>query len=132
MPTRQVVSPKALPTPYGVWSPAILSEGSRRTLYISGLTSRDSAGNVVGEGSYRAQTKQICENLKATVESVGGRLENIVSMTVFVCDVGGFKDIHEVRREYFPKEPPASTMVQISRLIEARCLIEINAIAELD
>lgn len=132
MPTRTVISPKALPTPFGVWSPAILSEGGRRTLFISGLTARDPAGAVVGEGDYRAQTRQVCENLKAAVEAVDGSLKDIVSVTVYACDVEQFAAIHEVRREYFPSQPPASTMVQISRLVDKRCLIEINAIAVLD
>lgn len=132
MPIREVIKPKALPIAFGVWSPAILSSGSRRTLYVSGLTARDPAGNVVGEGDYRAQTRQVCENLKATLEAVGGSLKDIVSVTVYACDVEQFAAIHEVRRGYFPEDPPASTMVQISRLVDKRCLIEINAVAELD
>lgn len=132
MPKRSVVSPKSLPTPFGVWSPAILSEGGRRTLFISGLTARDPSGAVVGEGDYRAQTKQVCENLKAAVEAVGGTLRDIVTVTVYACDVEQFAAIHEARRPYFPEEPPASTMIQISRLVDKRCLIEISAIAVLD
>lgn len=127
--SKHIVSPSALPKPFGVWSPAILCSDARRTLYISGLTSRDSSGAVVGEGNYAAQTRQICENLKATVEAAGGSLSDIVSVTVFVVDIEQFDVIHRVRREYFPKEPPASTMVQVSRLVEKKCLIEINAIA---
>lgn len=127
--SKHIVSPSALPKPFGVWSPAILCSDARRTLYISGLTSRDSSGAVVGEGNYAAQTRQICENLKATVEAAGGSLSDIVSVTVFVVDIEQFDAIHRVRREYFPKEPPASTMVQVSRLVEKKCLIEINAIA---
>jgi 2-iminobutanoate/2-iminopropanoate deaminase len=115
--------------PFGVWSPAILCSDVRRTLYISGLTSRDSSGAVVGEGDYAAQTRQICENLKATVETAGGSLSDIVSVTVFVIDIEQFDAIHRVRKEYFPKNPPASTMVQVTRLVEKKCLIEINAIA---
>ena len=129
---KQVIVPSALPKPFGVWSPAILCSGSRRTLYISGLTSRDASGAVVGEGDYAAQTRQICENLKATVEAAGGSLSDLVSVTVFVVDIEQFDAIHRVRREYFPKEPPASTMVQVSRLVEKKCLIEINAIAVID
>jgi 2-iminobutanoate/2-iminopropanoate deaminase len=127
--SKQIIAPSALPKPFGVWSPAILCSDVRRTLYISGLTSRDSSGAVVGEGDYTAQTRQICENLKATVEAAGGSLSDIVSVTVFVIDIEQFDAIHRVRREYFPKDPPASTMVQVSRLVDKKCLIEINAIA---
>lgn len=130
---KQVLAPKALPKAFGVWSPAILCEGGQKMLFISGLTSRDPAGNVVGEGDYAAQTRQICENLKATMEEAGGTLADIVAVTVYACDVDKdkFDAIHGVRREYFPKDPPTSTMVQITRLVDKRCLIEINAIAVL-
>lgn len=128
---REAIKPAALPAAFGVWSPAILSQGSRRTLYISGLTARNAEGAVVGVGDYEIQTRQVCENLKATVEAAGGTLDDIVSVTVYVCDVAHFDVIHKVRREYFPKDPPASAMVEVVRLVGAECLIEISAIAEL-
>ena len=127
--SKQVIAPSALPKPFGVWSPAILCSEVRRILYISGLTARDPSGAVVGEGDYAAQTRQVCENLKATVGAAGGTLSDIVSVTVFVIDIEQFDAIHRVRREYFPKDPPTSTMVQVSRLVDKRCLIEINAVA---
>ena len=58
-------------------------------------------------------------------------MKDIVSVTVFVLNVDHFSEIHEVRRQYFPSEPPASTMVEVSRLVDERMLIEINAIAAL-
>jgi enamine deaminase RidA (YjgF/YER057c/UK114 family) len=132
MTKKIALHPKALPKAFGVWSPAITCE-SGKLLFISGLTARDPAGNVVGEGDYAAQTRQVCENLKATVEEAGGTLDDIMSVTVFACDVDKdkFDAIHKVRKEYFPQDPPASTMVQITRLVDKRCLIEINAIAVL-
>jgi enamine deaminase RidA (YjgF/YER057c/UK114 family) len=52
-----------------------------------------------------------------------------MQVTGVVVGMGEIKDIHAVRREYFPSEPPASTMVQVSGLVDPKCLIEINAIA---
>lgn len=129
---KHVIVPKLLPTPFGVWSPAILCEGASKTLFVSGLTARDATGAIVGEGDYALQTRQVCENLKAAVEAAGGTLSDIVSVTVFTIDIEQFDVIHRIRREYFPQEPPASTMVQVTRLVDKRCLIEINAIAVMD
>jgi 2-iminobutanoate/2-iminopropanoate deaminase len=128
MSTKQGIEPTSLPKPFGVWTPAIACEPGKM-LFISGLTARAPDGSVVGEGDYRAQTRQICENLKATVEAAGGTLDNIMSVTVFVVGLDDFTGIHEVRREYFPATPPASTLVQVSSLVDPKCLIEINAIA---
>jgi enamine deaminase RidA (YjgF/YER057c/UK114 family) len=128
---KRVISPKTLPDPQGRWSPGILCEGAQRTLYVSGVTSRNPSGDVVGDSDYEAQTTQVCENLKAIVEAAGGTLADVVSMTVFVVDIEQSDAIHRVRRSYFPKDPPASTMVEISRLVDKRCLVSFNAIAVL-
>jgi enamine deaminase RidA (YjgF/YER057c/UK114 family) len=126
-----VVASEQLPQPFGVWSPAVLAENTGRTLYVSGLTSRDADNNVVAAGDMEGQTRQICKNLQALVEAAGGTLEDFVSVTVFAVDVTKFDEIHRARKEFFPTNPPASTMVEISRLVDERCLIEINAIAVL-
>lgn len=126
-----VITSDQLPEPFGVWSPAVLVEGAGRTLYVSGLTSRDAENNVVAEGDMEGQTRRICENLKALVEAAGGTIDDFVSVTVFAVDVTKFDEIHRARREFFASDPPASTMVEVSRLVDERCLIEINAIAAL-
>jgi 2-iminobutanoate/2-iminopropanoate deaminase len=124
------VVPNDMAKPGGVWTPAMACEPGRM-VFISGMTARDASGAVVGEGDYAAQTRQVCENLKKAVEAAGGTLDDIMQVTVFAVDVEQFDAIHRVRREYFPENPPASTMVQISRLNDPRFLIEINAIAVL-
>lgn len=129
--TKKVpITPKAMAQAFGVWTPAIACEAGRM-VFISGMTARDGHGNVVGEGDYAAQTRQVCENLKKAVEAAGGTLDDIMQVTVFAVDVEHFAEIHKVRREYFPSNPPASTMVEVPRLVDKRCLIEINAIAVL-
>lgn len=127
---KEVVSPEGLSTPFGVWSHAI-SVVPARLLFVSGLTARDENGDVVGVGDVAAQTRRILENLKRTVEAAGGTMGDVASVTVFVRDVDDFAGIHAVRREFFPEDPPASTMVEVSSLVDERCLIEINAIAAL-
>ncbi len=130
MPKKQIVAPETLAAPAGVFSPAVACEAGR-LLFISGLTARDASGTIVGLGDYAAQTRQVCENLKAAVEAAGGSLADIMQLTVFVMDVDQFDTIHRVRREYFANQPPASTMVEVARLVDERMLIEINAIAVL-
>lgn len=127
-PARTAIHPEGLSKPFGVWTTAFATNASR-LLFVSGLTARGTDGKVVGIGDMAAQTRQVCENLKRTVETAGASLGDIVWVQVFTTDIMKFDEIHAVRREYFPEEPPASTMVEISRLVDADCLIEINAIA---
>jgi 2-iminobutanoate/2-iminopropanoate deaminase len=130
MTKKTPIAPSTMAKPAGVWTPAIRCAPGN-LLFISGMTARDATGNIVGEGDYRSQTRQVCENLKTAIEAAGGTLADIAQVNVFVLDIDQFDVIHAVRREYFPSEPPASTMVQVSRLVDKRMLIEINAIAVL-
>lgn len=119
---------KALPPPIGVWSHAIQVPAGRSLLFPSGFTSRDSAGNVVAPNDIEGQTRQILENMKAFLAEVGATLEDVVKMIVFVTDLTGWEKVHAVRREYFPVDPPASTLVQVTSLVEERHKIEIEVV----
>ena len=100
-----------------------------RTVYVSGQVAFDAEGNVVGEGDIKLQTETVLEHVKTVVEEAGGGMEDIVKVTVFITDMGLYDDIHEVRRRYFEEPFPASSMVEVSALIDPRLLIEIEAIA---
>ncbi len=125
------VHPEGMSKPFGVWTTAIAVGGMKKLIFISGLTARDGEGRVVGVGDMAAQTRQVCENLKQAVTAGGGSLGDIVSVTVYTTDVTRFAEIHRERRAYFPDMPPSSAMVEVSRLVDDRCLIEISAIAAL-
>jgi reactive intermediate/imine deaminase len=130
MPRKAVVPVAGLSKPGGVWSTAVAVE-AKKLLFIAGLIARDASGALVGPGDIRAQTRQVCENLKSAVEAAGGTLADFVRVDVYITDMNMFDDIHAVRREYFPVDPPASTMVEIKRFTHKDALIEINAIAAL-
>jgi 2-iminobutanoate/2-iminopropanoate deaminase len=127
---KSVVSVGGLSKPRGVWSTAITAQPGK-LLFVSGLLSKDENGEIVGEGDITAQTEQVLKNLEAALSSAGGKMADIVRVDVYVRDISKFAEIHAVRRRYFPIDPPTSTMVEISRLTDDRCLIEITAIASL-
>ncbi len=77
----------------------------------------------------KGQTRQVLENMKALLDEAGATFEDVVKITVYIRDMNDFSQIHEVRREYFRADPPASTMVEVSRLVHTDLLIEIEAIA---
>ena len=86
-------------------------------------------GSIAGIGDVEVQTQQVCENLKAAVEAAGGTMEDIVRVDVYVRNMEHFEKIHKVRREYFKAPPPASTMVEVTKMTSPEYLIEISAIA---
>jgi enamine deaminase RidA (YjgF/YER057c/UK114 family) len=130
MPKTQIVSPK-LRQPSGVFSHATAIEATGRLVFISGMVARRLDGTIAGVGDIGAQTRQVCENLKAAVEAAGGTMDDICRVDVFVRNMEHFEAIHKVRAEYFKPPLPASTMVEITKMTSPDCLIEISAIAVL-
>ena len=100
MPKKQVTSSK-LRQPSGHFSHATMVEARGRMVFISGMTSRRADGTIAGIGDIEAQTRQVCENLKAAVEEAGGTLDDICRVDVYVRNMEHFDQIHKVRREYF-------------------------------
>jgi enamine deaminase RidA (YjgF/YER057c/UK114 family) len=127
---QQIVSTK-LRQPNGHFSHATAIEAKGRLVFISGMTARRADGSIAGIGDVEAQTRQVCENLKAAVEEAGGTLDDICRVDVFIRNMEHFDVIHKVRREYFTGVAPASTMVEVNKFTSPDYLIEINAIAVL-
>ncbi len=126
---RVIESPK-LPAPMrgGAFSAGVEAPAGR-TVYVSGQVSMDAEGNVVGEGDVGAQTEKVLENVATVLEAAGGSLDDVVKVTVFITDMGHYDGIHEVRRRFFREPYPASSMVEVSALIDPRLLVEVEAVA---
>ncbi|MCC6777756.1 MAG: RidA family protein [Hyphomicrobiales bacterium] len=130
MAKKQVISSK-IRQPSGHFSHATTIAARGTIVFISGMTARRPDGSIAGIGDIEAQTRQVCENLKAAVEEAGGTLDDICRVDVYVRNMEHFDQIHKVRREYFKAPAPASTMVEICKMTSPDYLIEINAIAVL-
>ena len=128
---KKVITAPGLPKPLGVYSQAVKVRANQ-FLFVSGTTARDEQGNIVGKGDPRAQTRQVLENIKKILDEAGGTFESIVKVTVFITDMRHFREIHEVRAEYFKKDFPASALVQVSALASPDLLIEMEAVAVLN
>jgi len=127
--TRRQIQTDKIRQPSGHFSQAISIDAKGKLVFISGMTSRRADGTIAGIGDIEAQTRQVCENIKAAVEAAGGTMDDICRVDVYVRNMEHFDTIHKVRREYFKNPPPASTMVEVSKFTSPDYLIEINAIA---
>ncbi|MPZ55884.1 MAG: RidA family protein [Rhizobiales bacterium] len=130
MQKMQITSNK-IAAPSGHFSQATTIAARGTLVFISGMVARRPDGTIAGIGDVEAQTRQVCENLKAAVEEAGGAIDDICRVDVYVRNMEHFDKIHKVRREYFKPPAPASTMVEITKMTSPEYLIEINAIAVL-
>src|ERR1700722_5224255 len=126
---RQAITTDKAPKPGGHFAQAIAVEASGRLVFISGMVAQRPDGTIAGIGDIEAQTRQVCENVKAAVEAAGGTLANVCRVDVYVRNMEDLAPIHNVRRENFPSPPPASTLVEVSKFTPPDYLIEMSAIA---
>jgi enamine deaminase RidA (YjgF/YER057c/UK114 family) len=126
----QLLAPPALAKPMGYSHVAVVPAGT--FIYVSGQISQDSAGNLVGKGDFPAQVEQVFKNLKAALEAAGATFQDVFKMNSYFIDLGNLSAYREVRNRYVNVDsPPASTAVQVSRLVHPDFLIEIEVIAVL-
>ena len=107
-----------------------LSQGIRagEWVFASGQLGNDPRTGTLAAGGIRAQTQQVCENLKAVLEAGGSSLDRVVKVTIYMADLGELLEMNEVFSRYFPTDPPARTTSECARLVgDAR--VEIEAIA---
>jgi enamine deaminase RidA (YjgF/YER057c/UK114 family) len=100
-------------------------------IYVTGTTATDENGNVIGIGDAYAQTVQTIKNIERALQAVGANLENVVRTRMFVTDISRWEEYGRAHGEFFGTIMPATTMVEVSRLINEDMLIEIEADAEL-
>ena len=94
---------------------------------VSGTTSTDATGKIVGEGDLYAQASQTLRNIKWALEQAGASLENVVRTRIFLTDITGWEHAGRAHGEVFSKIRPVCSMIQISRLIDPAMLVEIEA-----
>jgi 2-iminobutanoate/2-iminopropanoate deaminase len=100
-----------------------------RLVFVSGCVASDENGKTVGGNDIVAQTRQVHENIKRCLAAAGATFADVCKVTVFLRNVGDREKVNTVRKEYFGAHRPASTLVEISRLVRDDLLIEIEATA---
>ncbi len=100
-------------------------------IYVTGTTATDEGGEIVGEGDAYAQAVQAIRNVERALRSLGAGLEHVVRTRMFVTDISRWEEFGRAHGEFFGETRPATSMVEVSRLIDPRMLFEIEADAEL-
>ena len=126
--TARFLNPETMHRPTGYTHVVEVVAG--RPVYISGQVALDPTGALVGPGDIRAQAGQVFDNLRAALQAVGATFEQVVKLNYYLVDATQMPVVREVRDEYLnPERLPASTAVEVRRLVRDDLLLEIEAIA---
>ena len=126
MTIRRVTSPDAPEPPPERWSNCLVVDG---IAYVSGMVARG-APNLEKMDEYE-QAKVIFAKIKALLEAAGGKMADVVKVTIFLTNIKNNTKVWKARAEFFKGDFPASTLVEVSALAAPEILVEIEAIAHI-
>jgi enamine deaminase RidA (YjgF/YER057c/UK114 family) len=130
MKRRNIYTGKPIEKKYQ-YTPAVVAVQAG-LVFVSGQAGWDENGNIVGVGDPAVQTRRCFENLRDILAASGASLSGVIKETEYVTDLTQYRDIARVRKEFFPDNFPAATLVEVKGLFKKDQVFEIDVVAILD
>lgn len=114
------------------WEPVVGYSRAVRVgnhIYVSGTTATNDEGEIVGKGNVYEQARQVLRNIEAGLKNVDASLADVVRTRIYLMHIEDWKEVGKAHGQVFSEIRPATTIVEVSRLIDPEILVEIEAVA---
>lgn len=127
---RQVIRWANYHVPVSTFTQAVVVPPGSSLVFVSGITARQGpTGELLRDGDIEQQSRLVLDNLQAILAEAGATLDDVVKTVTYVRDADQIDRYRAVRDRYFGATPPASSIVEVSRLYDPAMLVEVEAIA---
>ena len=124
------VNPSSVSSPKGFSQAVQIDLGTFKMLMISGQVAFDQQGNLIGKANFSEQATQVFNNIKSIIEAQGGKMNDLVKISIYLTDISQLAAFREIRDQFInTKCPPVSTLVQVNHLFRDDVLLEVDATA---
>jgi len=124
------INPVSMKQPTKAYSNGILVPiGNTNLLFVTGQVAQDDNGKVVAPNDFGEQTRFIFNQIGKILKDADMTFDDVVKAQIFVTDMGESSKVSAIRDEFFKNSKPASTMVEINKLVKPECCVEIEVIA---
>jgi 2-iminobutanoate/2-iminopropanoate deaminase len=128
MPIRRVISPAVAEAGAALWSNCLMVGN---VAYFAGLTARGNDLKTIEGADEYEQTRIIFKKFRALVQAAGGKMSDIVKLTIFVTNIANRQKIAAARAEFFTGDFPVSSLVEVSNLASPEILVEVEGVAHI-
>ena len=123
-------NPSSVAAPKGYSHAAVIDLGNSQMVLLSGQVPLDNKGNLVGKDDFSKQTEQVFLNIRNIISELGGTMDNIIKIGIYTVDISQIQSFRDVRNRFINiKNPPASTLVQVTKLFRDDVLLEVEVTA---
>ncbi len=127
---KTLINPDTIAPPVSKYSHAVRVDiGDAAFIYVAGQIALDAHGNLVGENDIARQTEFVFEQIKTILAAAGGALSDVIKANIYVTDMSQYSKVAEVRNRYFADTLPATTFVEVNKLVREGWMVEIEVVA---
>jgi len=124
------LQPKDSPIPKNAYSPGVLIPlPGAELLFVTGQIAVDAEGNVIAPNDPQKQAEAVFENVRKVLDAAGLGFGDVVKSQIFLTNIKDFAVVSAVRNKYFAESKPASTLLEVSKLVREGCCVEIEVMA---